>query len=164
MEDRETQTDNVYSILGGPVYNASNNTWSVSSGSVAGSLFSPANHLNVSPRIDLQLGQKNTLTLRYQFYLNNVTDVLGGSTSLPTSGVLFCTRPSTRFSWTIPQIINDRLVNETRFEYRRTNSSSSTGEHCAQLRRAGLVFWRRQRRPVLQLAHRITTSCRTSPR
>ncbi len=81
VEDRETQTDNVYSILGGPVYNAASNTWSVSSGSVAGSLFSPANHLNVSPRIDLQLGQKNTLTLRYQFFRNNVSDSLGSNGS-----------------------------------------------------------------------------------
>jgi hypothetical protein len=45
VEQRDTQTDNVYSILGGPVYNAASNTWSVSSGSVAGILFSPANFL-----------------------------------------------------------------------------------------------------------------------
>ncbi len=51
VEDRETQTDNVYSILGGPlcngnlVANTCPTTWSVSSGSVAGSLFSPANRL-----------------------------------------------------------------------------------------------------------------------
>jgi len=124
VEDRETQTDSVYSILGGPVYNASNNIWSVSPGSVAGSLFSPANHLNVSPRIDLQLGQKNTLTLRYQFYRNNVTDSLSGSTSLPT---LASSSASTEHAIQLDdtQIVSDRLVNETRFEYRRTNSSSS---------------------------------------
>src|SRR5208282_312034 len=84
VEDRETQTDNVYSIVGGPVYNATSNTWSISSGSVSGSLFNPANHLEVSPRIDLQLGQKNTLTVRYQLERNNSTNGLGGSTSLPS--------------------------------------------------------------------------------
>ena len=109
----------MYSIPGGPVYNAATtNTWSVSSGSVAGSLFSPANHLNVSPRIDLQLGQKNTLTLRYQFFRNNVSDSLGGSTSLPT---LASSSNSIEHAIQLDdtQIISDRLVNETRFEYRR---------------------------------------------
>ena len=123
VEDRETQTDNVYSILGGPVYNASSNTWSLSSGPVAGSLFSPSNHLNVSPRIDLQLGQKNTLTMRYQFYRNNVSGSLG-QTSLPSTS-----STSNSYAHDVQlddtQVINDRLVNETRFEYRRANSSSS---------------------------------------
>ena len=124
MEDRETQTDNVYSILGGPVYDAANNTWSVSSGSVAGSLFSPANHLNVSPRIDLQLGQKNTLTLRYQFYPQQRERQSGGRPRCPPSRP----RPTSiehAVQLDDTQIINDRLVNETRFEYRRANSSSS---------------------------------------
>ncbi|HVN92369.1 MAG TPA: carboxypeptidase regulatory-like domain-containing protein, partial [Terracidiphilus sp.] len=74
VEQRDTQTDNVYSILGGPLYDASTNTFTqvTPPATVNGSLFSPANHLEVSPRIDLQLGNKNTLTMRYQFYLNNV--------------------------------------------------------------------------------------------
>ncbi|MGO8758902.1 MAG: carboxypeptidase regulatory-like domain-containing protein [Terracidiphilus sp.] len=123
VEDRETQTDNVYSILGGPVYNATANTWSVSSGSVAGSLFSPANFLNVSPRIDLQLGQKNTLTLRYQFFRNNQRGSLG-QTSLPsTSSSSDSNSHDVQLDDT--QVINDRMVDETRFEYRRSNSSST---------------------------------------
>jgi hypothetical protein len=124
VEDRETQTDNVYSILGGPVYNATSNTWSLTSGSVAGSLFSPGNHLEVSPRIDLQLGQKNTLTLRYQYFRNKVSDSLGGSTSFPS---LASSSSSTENTIQLDdtQIINDRLVNETRFEYRRADSNSS---------------------------------------
>ena len=124
VEDRETQTDNVYSILGGPVYNAASNTWSASPSSVSGSLFSPANHLNLGPRVDLQLGQKNTLTLRYQFFLNDISDNLSGSTSLPS---LASSSNSTEHTFQLDdtQIINDKLVNETRFEYRRANSSSS---------------------------------------
>jgi len=123
VEDRETQTDNVYSILGGPVYDQTTDTWSLSSGPVAGSLFSPSNHLNVSPRIDLQLGQKNTLTLRYQFYRNNVSGSLG-QTSLPSTS-----STSNSYAHDVQvddtQVISDRLVNETRFEYRRSNSSSA---------------------------------------
>ena len=132
VEDRETQTDNVYSILGGPLYISATNppTYAIADGNdgrpivVAGSVFSPANHLNVSPRIDLQLGQKNTLTMRYQFYRNIVSDNLGGSTSLPAQA-----SSSNSIEHAIQlndtEIISNRLVNETRFEYRRANSSSS---------------------------------------
>ena len=122
VEQRNTQTDNVYSIPGGPVFDATTNTWSISSGTVAGSLFSPANRLNVSPRVDLQLGQKNTLTMRYQFERNNVSGSLG-QTSLPTTS---STSDSTEHDVQMDdtQVISDRIVNETRFEYSRANSSS----------------------------------------
>ncbi|MGD1108641.1 MAG: carboxypeptidase regulatory-like domain-containing protein, partial [Terracidiphilus sp.] len=123
VEHRNTQTDNVYSIPGGPVFDATTNTWSISSGTVAGSLFSPTNHLEVSPRIDLQLGQKNTLTMRYQFSRNNVSGSLG-QTSLPTTS-----STADSFGHDIQlddtQVISDRIVNETRFEYSRANSSST---------------------------------------
>ncbi|MGB6855674.1 MAG: TonB-dependent receptor, partial [Terracidiphilus sp.] len=124
VEDRELQTDSVFSIINGPVYNATANTWSISPGSVSGSLFNPANHLEVSPRIDLQLGQKNTLTLRYQYERNNSTNALGGSTSLPSiANSSNSVEHSIQFDDT--QIITDRIVNETRFQYRRANSTSS---------------------------------------
>jgi hypothetical protein len=124
VEDRETQTDNVYSIPGGPVYDATSNTWSAGAGTASGSLFSPANHLEISPRVDLQLGQKNTLTLRYQFERNNATDSLGGSTSLPSlANSTSSTEHSAQFDDT--QIVNDRIVNETRFQYRRANSTAT---------------------------------------
>ena len=74
------------------------NTWSISPGVVSGSLFSPANHLEVSPRVDLQLGQKNTLTLRYQFYINDVRGSLG-STSLPSTSGSSDSQEHT-FNWT----------------------------------------------------------------
>ena len=45
-------------------------------------LFSPSTHTEVSPRIDLQLGQKNTLTLRYQFERYNQSGGIG-SLQLP---------------------------------------------------------------------------------
>ncbi len=36
---------------------------------------------NIAPRIDLQLGQKNTLTVRYQFWRDSESGVLGATTS-----------------------------------------------------------------------------------
>jgi hypothetical protein len=123
VEDRETQTDNVYDITGGPTYDATTNSWSVKSDVVSGSLFSPANHLEIAPRIDLQLGAKNTLTLRYQFFRNNSSGSLG-QTSLPsTSSSSNSIENAVQFDDT--QIINDQMVNETRFEYRRGSSSST---------------------------------------
>jgi Carboxypeptidase regulatory-like domain len=123
VEQRNTQTDNVYSIPNGPVFDAATNMWSISSGIVDGSLFSPTNHLAISPRIDLQLGQKNTLTLRYQYERNNVSGSLG-QTSLPsTSSTADSQEHDIQLDDT--QIISDRIVNETRFEYSRGISNST---------------------------------------
>ncbi len=124
VEQRNNQTDSVYTVLNGPVYNSATNTYSASPTSVAGSLFSPGTHINVSPRIDLQLGQKNTLTLRYQFFHNNVTNSLSGSTSLPSLASSSLSDEHT-VQISDSQIINDHLVDETRFEYRRAPSTSS---------------------------------------
>jgi Carboxypeptidase regulatory-like domain len=122
VEQRDIQTDNVYSIPNGPVFDVASDTWAVSPGTVNGSLFSPANHLEVSPRIDLQLGQKNTLTMRYQFYRNNVSGSLN-PTSLPsTSTTADSTENDVQMDDT--EVVSDRIVNETRFEYTRLNSSS----------------------------------------
>jgi hypothetical protein len=126
VEGRNSQTDGVYSILDGPIYNAATNTYSQAGASsyLAGSLYSPGTHLEISPRVDLQLGQKNTLTLRYQFERNNTSNALGGSTSLPT---LASSSSSTENSIQASDsmIVNDHMVNETRFQYRRANSSAT---------------------------------------
>ena len=123
VEQRDTQTDNVFYIPNGPVYDGTTDMWSISPNVVSGSLFSPANHLEVSPRVDLQLGQKNTLTMRYQFYINNVRGSLS-STSLPsTSGTSNSLEHTVQLDDT--QVISDKMVDETRFEYRRANSSTA---------------------------------------
>ena len=123
VEQRDTQTDNVFYIPNGPVFDGTSDMWAISPGVVSGSLFSPANHLEVSPRVDLQLGQKNTLTMRYQFYRNNVKGSLS-STSLPSTS-----SNSNSLEHTVQlddtEVINDKMVDETRFEYRRANSSSA---------------------------------------
>jgi hypothetical protein len=90
---------------------------------ISGGLFAPATRTEVSPRLDFQLGQKNTLTLRYQFFRNNVTGDIG-STSLPTQNATANTIEHT-VQISDSQIINDRIVNETRFEYRRGTNSDT---------------------------------------
>ena len=94
---------------------------------VSGGLFTPATHTEISPRVDFQLGQKNTLTLRYQFFRNNVSGDIG-STSLPSQNATANTIEHT-IQISDSQIVNDRIVNETRFEYRRgTNSDTPVSQ------------------------------------
>jgi hypothetical protein len=90
---------------------------------VTGGLFTPSTHTEVSPRIDLQLGQKNTLTIRYQFYRSDVSGQIG-STSLPDQNATSDTIEHT-IQASDSQVINDRIVNETRFEYRRENTTET---------------------------------------
>lgn len=91
---------------------------------VAGGLLSPQTRTNISPRIDLQLTQNNTLTFRYQFFRNSLSNNLGGSTSLPSQA---SSRESTEHALQLSdtQIVSSRFVNETRFEYRRGNTSEN---------------------------------------
>ncbi len=121
FEQRNNQNDSVYSLADAPVFDATTGTYSALP--VSGSLFNPQTHTAFSPRIDLQLGQKNTLTMRYFYFRNNISGAIG-STSLPTqSSTSNTTANSVQLDDT--QIINDRLVNETRFQYRRRDSSST---------------------------------------
>jgi carboxypeptidase family protein len=90
---------------------------------ISGGLFTPATHTEISPRIDLQLGARNTLTARYQFFRNNVSGQIG-STALPTQNSTADTIEHT-VQLDDSQIISDRVVNETRFEYRRQSTSET---------------------------------------
>ncbi len=118
-ENRDNQDDSIYSILDGPVYDSADNMYSIGTGPVSGSLFNPAMHTVVTPRVDLQLGQKDTLTLRYEFFRNNVSGAIG-AIDLPTQATNADTISNT-YQLMDSHIINDRIVNETRLEYRRSS-------------------------------------------
>lgn len=88
-----------------------------------GAIANPRSRTNVSPRIDLQIGQRNTLTARYQFFRDSTTGDLG-STQLPTqANGTTSTDNSIQISDT--QIINEHAVNETRFQYDRSISTTT---------------------------------------
>ncbi|MGB6719964.1 MAG: carboxypeptidase regulatory-like domain-containing protein, partial [Terracidiphilus sp.] len=128
VEQRNNQDASIYTA-DTAVQDPATGLWSVptdSSGKiipVSGGLFTPATHTEISPRFDFQLGQKSTLTLRYQFFRNNVSGQIG-STSLPTQNATSDTIEHT-LQVSDSEIINDRIVNETRFEYRRQITSES---------------------------------------
>ena len=124
IQRRVNQDVNVYTIANGPVLDPTSNLYSASSGSVNGTVFSPGSHMEISPRIDMQLGQKNTLTLRYQFFRMSSSNNLQGNTSLPTQATS-SSRTENSVQADDTQIINDHLVNETRAEYRLETSSGT---------------------------------------
>jgi hypothetical protein len=124
VQRRVNQNVNVYTIANGPVFDPTTNLYSASSGAVNGTVFSPGSHLEVSPRVDMQLGQKNTLTLRYQYFRMNSSNNISGNTTLPTQATS-STETENSIQADDTQIINDHLVNETRAEYRLGISSGS---------------------------------------
>ncbi len=86
-------------------------------GKLSGGIFNPTTYTNISPRFDFQLGARNTLTLRYQFERFSRSGSIGSmatpDTSSSSSSLEHTIQASDAF------IINDRIVNETRFQYLR---------------------------------------------
>jgi hypothetical protein len=129
VEQRNNQNDSVYTLAQAAVQSSdpsqscdpTKGTCEV--GPLSGGLFNPQTHTNISPRIDLQLGKKNTLTLRYQFYRNSQSGNIG-STSLPSQSTTSTSIENT-IQLSDSEIINEHIVNETRFQYLRDTSSSS---------------------------------------
>ncbi len=122
MEQRDNHDQAVYSYYPA-VLDPTTGLYSIATTRSSGALANPHNHINVSPRLDLQLGQKNTLTLRYQWFYDSESGDIN-STSLPSQSMTTTTTEHT-FQLSDSQIINDHMVNETRFEYRRELNSIS---------------------------------------
>jgi len=129
VDQRNNQNDSIYSLLEAPVTGPSPFPYEV--GSLSGALFSPSTRTNIAPRIDLQLGKRNTLTARYQFYRNSTTGNIT-STSLPTQST---TQVSTESTVQLSDsfIVNEHIVNETRFQYLRDYSSTSPASAAPQV-------------------------------
>ena len=76
----------------------------------------PRTRTNLSPRFDLQLGAKNTLSVRYQYYDDGNTAAGPGQLNLPTTSYdTEETENTVQISDT--QVLSDKIVNETRFQY-----------------------------------------------
>ncbi len=77
---------------------------------------------NVSGRIDWQLGEKNTFTARYGFWAESEEGNLG-NLSLPTASSHASDTDHT-VQLSDAYVVNDHIVNETRFQYERTNGNT----------------------------------------
>ncbi|MDR3754628.1 MAG: carboxypeptidase regulatory-like domain-containing protein [Terracidiphilus sp.] len=132
VEGRDNPDASIYTV-GIPIQAGGTGLYFIptnSSGNVintTGAIYSPSSRVEVSPRLDVQLGQKNTLTVRYQFERGSSSGNFG-STSLPSQATgNTVSEHSVQMDDT--QIISDRIVNETRFQYRlapTVNTSVST--------------------------------------
>jgi hypothetical protein len=82
----------------------------------------PRSRVNVTPRIDYQLGKNNTLTVRYQFYRDNQSNDGVGQFALPSQAYSLLTTEQT-LQASDTQMFGTKIVNETRFQYLRDEVS-----------------------------------------
>ena len=129
VDQRDNQNDSIYSLVEAPVAGPSPYPFEV--GPLSGALLSPSTRTNIAPRIDLQLGQRNTVTARYQYYRNSTTGNIG-STSLSTQSTTQTSSEST-IQLSDSFIVNEHAVNETRFQYLRDYSSTSPASTVPQV-------------------------------
>jgi hypothetical protein len=81
----------------------------------------PRTRTNLSPRFDYQVSTNNTLTARYQYERENVTNNGVGQFSLPSMAHNEQNREH-QLQISDTQIINSKIINETRFQFvRETN-------------------------------------------
>lgn len=81
----------------------------------------PNSRLEITPRIDLQLGQANALTLRYGFFRVVNTNQGVGQTSLPAQA--YNTRDTEHeLQLSDSLVLGENVVDNIRFEYRRIRS------------------------------------------
>jgi hypothetical protein len=92
----------------------------------------PQQRYEISPRIDLALGEKNTLTVRYQFEGANLKNQGLGTTTLPSAAYTTGNAENT-IQISDTQLVSSRIVNETRFEYQRGTSNQNPYSTAPQL-------------------------------
>src|SRR5271170_3349052 len=82
----------------------------------------PQSRTDITPRIDLALGEKNTLTTRFQYEQNDQNNVGVGGLVLPDAGYTSSTSETT-VQVVDTQVLSQRIINETRFEYQHEAAS-----------------------------------------
>jgi hypothetical protein len=84
----------------------------------------PSTRIDISPRVDVQLGQSDTLTARYSFTRNQQSNSGIGETSLPSTGYNTHSLENEiqlSNSW----VMSPKAVNDMRFEYTRGRTSQT---------------------------------------
>ncbi len=78
----------------------------------------PSSRIDISPRLDLQLGQANTLTLRYDFYRAVTTNGGVGPLALPAQATNTQSMENT-LQASDSLVLSKKIVDDIRFQYRR---------------------------------------------
>ena len=84
----------------------------------------PRTRINIAPRLDYQASTNNTLTVRYQYYRDNIVNDAVGQYTLPSSAYNIVTTEHT-VQITDTQVIGANIVNETRFQYLHDGSDQT---------------------------------------
>ena len=107
-----------------PIVSSPGFTGSVGSNGFVLAQFNPAIRWDVSPRLDLAISEKNTLTARFQYEHNSQQNAGIGNFSLFAQGDnTLSTETTLQLSDT--QIFSAKVINETRFEYQRPTSNAT---------------------------------------
>ena len=83
----------------------------------------PNQRWEINPRFDTMIGTKNTFTARYSYETGNSTNP-GGGNSLTTQKSSSTSADNT-IQISDTQLLSDRVINETRFEFEHGSSSST---------------------------------------
>ncbi len=86
--------------------------------------YQPQVRTDINPRLDMALGSKNVMTVRYQFVENDQTNQGIGNYSLPTAGYNSSSQ-SNILQLSDTQTYSSKLINESRFEYEREHTHSN---------------------------------------
>ena len=116
-----SQTSGVFCLPGTPGCNVYT---TVNGNGYSFGQFTPQTRFDISPRLDLALGEKNTLTVRFQYEHNNQQEEGIGGTDLPQNGYGSVSAETT-VQVSDTQIVTDKIINETRFEYQRPTSTTT---------------------------------------
>src|SRR5579859_8006404 len=84
----------------------------------------PQIRTNLSPRIDYQITPNNTLTVRYQYFRDTATNANVGQFNLPETGSDTLGVEHT-FQATDTQIIGAHAINESRFQFIRSDNENT---------------------------------------
>ena len=85
----------------------------------------PTSRLDISPRIDLQLGAANTLTIRETYNRSVSTDSIGGSGLVLPEEATNSTNQENAVQVSDSWILSKNLVDDIRFQYRRIRDESA---------------------------------------
>ena len=96
----------------------------------------PQRRFGVNPRIDFQLNERNTLTVRYGFTHINIRDIGIGGFNLTSRG-LHLKNNSHTFQISETAVLNKNTINETRFQFFRTAGPITANDLSAALQVLG---------------------------
>ncbi len=84
----------------------------------------PQTRFDLSPRVDLALGEKNTMTVRFQYEHNSQHDQGIDTLDIPSTGYsTLGTEATIQISDT--EVFNSKFINEIHFEYQRPTSATT---------------------------------------